>query len=70
MDESTDTLEQQFDLSNFPTTKNIVGLYQSGDFLVATTDSGMTFRHRIPANKILNKNDKGDWILEDVDIRH
>jgi len=55
-------------LDDLLTTKNIVSMYQDGNFLVCQTDTGQTFRHAIPANKILNKKE-GEWILETLNIR-
>lgn len=60
--------EQVFDLEKIVTAKNIVSMYQNGNFLVCTTDSGQTFRHAIPAGKILNKREE-KWVLEDLNLR-
>lgn len=69
MDEEVKQDEQTFDLSKLVKAKNIVNIYQEGSFLVCTSDLGQRFKQGIPAGKILNKNEKGDWILEDMNLR-
>lgn len=66
---SSDTLIDSFDVEKMVTTNNIVDLYQEGNYLVGTTDRGTTFRQHIKDNKILNKNEKGEWILEELNYR-
>lgn len=60
---------QTFDLDKIQVSKNIVSMHQEGNFLVCKTDKNQTFRQGIPAGKMLNKNEKGDWILEDIVVR-
>lgn len=54
------------DINSLDTSAQIATLHQEGNFLVGTTDKGVTFRQSIPVGKILNKNEKGDWILQDM----
>ena len=57
---------QTVDINSLDTSAQIVSLHQEGKFLVGLTDKGVSFRQSIPAGKILNKNEKGDWILQDM----
>ena len=53
--ELTETPEHTFDISAMPLTNKLVDVHQDGNFLVGTTEHGVKFRQRIPANKILVK---------------
>ena len=46
----------------------LVDAHQEGNYLVGTTDKGITFRHRIPVDKMLTKNRKGEFTLVDLII--
>lgn len=61
--------QETFDISRLATTKNIVSMWQDGNFIVCFTDMGQKFRQAIPAGKILNKNKEGQWILEELNLR-
>lgn len=52
-------------IDSLDTSASISSLHQEGNFLVGVTDKGIRFRQSIPVNKILNKNEKGDWILQE-----
>lgn len=66
----TDELEQkpeyEYNIDEMPITTNIVEARQEGNYMIAVTESGVRFKHRIPVNKMLNKNKKGEWILENL----
>lgn len=66
---TSDTLIDSFDVEKMVTTKNITDLYQEGNYLIGTTETGTVFRQHIKGNKILNKNEKGEWILEELNYR-
>lgn len=68
MDEEVPTPEYQFDYSEIPLSKGFVDAHQEGNYLIATTENGVRFRHRIPADKMLDKNEKGEFVL--VPLRH
>ena len=61
--------EETYDISKNATTKNIVRMIQVGNFIECTTETGQVFNHAIPVGKMLNKNEKGEWILEDLILR-
>ena len=54
------------DVDNMPLDATIVELHQEGNWLVGKTSQGVHFRQGIPVGKMLNKNEKGDWILQDL----
>ncbi len=57
--------EYEFDIAKMPTTNKIVEAIQEGNWMYATTDLGVKFRHRIPQGKRLSK--KGDeFVLIDM----
>lgn len=58
--------EYSFDVSKMETTTELASLRQEGNFLVGVTEKGVSFRQRIPVGKILNKDEGGNWILQDV----
>lgn len=56
-----------FDMANMsPAT--LVKAHQEGNYLVGVTDNGTTFRQHIPVDKMVSKNEKGEWIL--IPLRH
>lgn len=64
--EKTDA-DHSIDLDSIIRTRNIVDARQEGNYLVLTTDTNITFRQRMPHDKILNKvNDK--FILQDMTV--
>jgi hypothetical protein len=67
--ETSDKVLNTFDIDKVATTTHITDMYQDGNFLVGTTDQGTVFRQHIPADKILNKNEKGEWVLETINLR-
>jgi hypothetical protein len=66
--ETSDTPLSTFDIDTMATTKNIVDMYQDGNFVVCTTDTGIIFRQHIPVDKVLNKKE-GKWVLEPLNYR-
>lgn len=58
--------EYQFDVNSMETNAQISDLWQEGNWLKGTTNHGVRFTQRIPAGKMLNKNEKGEWIFEDL----
>jgi hypothetical protein len=64
--ESSDVVESTDDISKIQLGK-AVDLKQEGNYLIVTTDTGVTFRQRIPANKILNKINE-EYILQDMEV--
>lgn len=62
-DKSSDKVEYVFDLDSMELSDTIVDAHQEGNYIVATTDKGITFRQRVAYDKILSKNSKGDYIL-------
>ncbi len=60
--------EHTFDIDAMPTTDKLVSLHQEGNYIVGTTELGTNFRQHIPVGKVLNKNSKGEWILENLRI--
>ena len=65
--ELIETPEHTIDLTAIPLATKLVDVHQDGNFLVGTTEHGVKFRQRIPANKILNKVD-GEYKLQDMRI--
>lgn len=64
--------EYEFDFNSMPVTKNLNSLHQEGNFLVGVTEMGIKFKQRIPTDKMLSKNQSGDWVLiplRGVDIK-
>lgn len=60
--------DYEFDIDAMPLTKNIVDLYQEGNWLVGVTEHGIKFRQHIPQGKRLNK--KGDkFVLENMVVK-
>ena len=55
--------EYEFDIDSMPILKNITSLYQDGNFLVGVTEGGARFSQRIPSDKMLSKNEKGEWCI-------
>lgn len=65
--ENSDELLATFDINSIDITSNLSSVYQEGNYLVGTTEKGVKFRQRIPANKRLNM--KGDkYVLETINI--
>ena len=55
--------EYQFNIDEMPITSNLLSVHQDGNYLVGVTEYGVKFKQRIPSDKMLSKNDKGEWIL-------
>lgn len=58
--------EAQFNIDEIELATSLHDARQDGNYLVGMTEKGVRFRHRIPAGKMLSKNDKGDFILVDL----
>ncbi len=69
MNEEVQENVQTFDIDKIEVSKNIVSMHQEGNFLVCKTDKNQVFRQGIPVGKQLNKNEKGEWILQDIEVR-
>lgn len=66
MDDEQVTPEYEFNIDNMSLDATIVELHQEGNWLIGRTSKGIKFRQGIPAGKMLNKNEKGDWIFQDL----
>lgn len=66
--ENKEEPEYQFDLSTMQLASKLNEVHQEGNFLVGTTEFGVKFRHRLPAGKMIDKNENGDWILKDLRV--
>jgi hypothetical protein len=66
VEESSDRVEYEFNLDNLAKA-SITDLRQEGNFLIGTTNTGITFRHHIPVDKILDKVN-GKFVLRDIAI--
>ena len=64
--ELSDTEENLFDFDNMELTENITYAIQIGNWIHCTTDKGTTFRHHVTPDKILNMNNKGQYVLETI----
>ena len=61
--------DYSIDLTQIPTNAEIIELTQAGNWLCGVTSTGVRFRQRVPAGKVLNKvNDK--YVIEDMEIAH
>ena len=58
----------QFDIDAMDLTDKLMNAHQEGNYLVGTTEKGVSFRHRIPHGKMLSQNDKGEFILIPLNI--
>lgn len=58
--------EYEYNIDEMPITTNIVEARQEGNYMIAVTENGIRFKHRLPPHKMLNKNKKGEWILQDL----
>lgn len=59
--------DHTFNLDSIELTTNITDLRQEGNYLIGTTDKGVTFRQRIPQGKILNMAN-GKYILQNTAV--
>lgn len=53
----------RFDIANLPLTTKLASAHQEGNYLVGITELGVQFRQRIPVDKMLDKNEKGEWVF-------
>lgn len=58
--------EAEFDLDQMTLASGLRDAHQEGNYLIGVTDTGVRFRQRLPINKMLSKNEKGDWTLIDL----
>lgn len=58
--------DYSFDIDRMDIASTLLNAHQEGNFIVGQTDKGVRFKQRIPAGKMLNKDEKGDWILQDL----
>lgn len=58
--------DYEYNIDELPVTTKIVEARQEGNYMIAVTENGIRFKHRIPPHKMLNKNAKGEWILENL----
>ena len=61
--------EATFSVDEIELTSTLKDARQEGNYLIGTTDKGVTFRHRIPQGKMLIKNEKGELTLTDLNVR-
>jgi len=66
-DKTSDIQEATFDINSIEASQ-LVSAHQDGNYLVGVTDKGITFRQRLPVDKILNQVG-GKWVLEDKRMR-
>jgi len=55
--------EYEFDFNSMPILDKLISLHQEGNYLVGMTEGGTRFKQRIPVDKMLAKNDKGEWAI-------
>ena len=55
--------EYQFNIDEMAVTSKLLQAHQEGNYLVGVTDMGIKFKQRIPVDKMLSKNEKGEWCL-------
>ena len=55
--------EYEFDFNSMPIMSKLANLHQDGNYLVGVTEGGTRFRQRIPSDKMLTKNAKGEWAV-------
>lgn len=66
MEEKQPEPDYTFDFSKMETTNQIASMHQEGNWLIGVTTLGTSFRHHVPAGKILNKDEGGHWTLQDT----
>ena len=59
--------EHTFDIDSMQLTNKLVDIYQEGNYLVATTETGIKFRQHIKPGKRLNKKG-GKFVLESMEV--
>ena len=52
-----------FDIANIPIASCLVSAHQEGNYLVGVTELGVKFRQHIPIDKMIDQNEKGEWVL-------
>jgi hypothetical protein len=55
-----------FNIDEMPVTTKILNAHQEGNWMIGVTENGIRFKHHLPPHKMLNKNGKGEWILQDL----
>jgi len=55
--------EYEFDIDSMPILNKLQSLHQDGNYLVGLTEGGTRFRQRIPSDKMLVKNEKGEYAI-------
>ena len=53
----------EFDFDSMPIMNKLIEAHQDGNYLVGLTEGGTRFRQRLPLDKMLSKNEKGEWCL-------
>jgi len=53
----------EFNFDSMPILNNLTSLRQDGNYLVGITEGGTRFSQRIPSDKMLSKNEKGEWSI-------
>jgi len=53
----------EFDFDSMPILNKLTNLKQDGNYLVGVTEGGTKFSQRIPSDKMLTKNEKGEWAI-------
>lgn len=66
--ETTPAPDYSFDIDRMDTNSTLLNAHQEGNFIVGQTDKGVRFKQRIPVGKMLNKDEKGNWILQDLRV--
>jgi len=62
-DELKQTPEYEFNFDSMPILDKLTHLHQDGNYLVGITEGGTRFRQRIPSDKMLSKNERGEWSI-------
>lgn len=55
--------EYEFDFDSMPILNKLTNLRQDGNYLVGITEGGTRFSQRVPSDKMLTKNAKGEWAI-------
>lgn len=53
--------EYEFDFDTMPINSNIAEMHQEGNQVIGITEAGVRFMKIIPNDKMLSKNEKGEW---------
>lgn len=59
--EVEDKPNYEFNFDSMPVNNKLLSLHQEGNYVVGVTEAGVRFKQHIPVDKMLSKNEKGDW---------